>query len=415
MAIVTNVTDSVEPVLNQWYTDSYEDLTFRDHPLLGMSNKQEGGGKVMAVPLKYGQNGGRSADFLKAQANQTDASNLEFLVYPGIDYSVATVKNTDIELSSSDRGAVVKLLTDRGETASRNLGDSVERDLFGSGFGTLGQILNPGGISGSTITLTTIQQATNFYPNQKVVLAATENNAALRNAGATLLVQSVDMDSKVVTFTTGVVATIAAAAVGDFVFQEGDKTNATAIKLTGLSGWIPSTAPSVSENFFSRDRSVAPTLLAGWRVDGTKLKLTEAINRAVTRIGTLSGSRPDVVFMSPSNMERFMNLLDAKAVFSNVQGKGITLGFEGIRWNSAKGMLTVMQSPFCPDDHVFVLTSSSLTLYAPGNKLMKQANKNGKFVDVYNADSSEIRMRSLGFNTCDAPGYNANITVTPPS
>jgi len=122
-----------------------------------------------------------------------------------------------------------------------------------------------------------------------------------------------------------------------------------------------------------------------------------------------------VVFMSPSNMERFMNLLDSKAVFSNVQGKGITLGFEGIRWNSAKGMLTVMQSPFCPDDHVFVLTSSSLTLYAPGNKLMKQANKNGKFVDVYNADSSEIRMRSLGFNTCDAPGYNANISVTPPS
>src|SRR6185295_2798360 len=129
MAIVTNVTDSVEPVLNQWYTDSYEDLTFRDHPLLGMENKQEGGGKVMAVPLKYGQNGGRSADFLKAQANQADASNLEFLVYPGVDYSIATVKNTDIELSSSDRGAVVKLLTDRSETCQRNLGDALERDL----------------------------------------------------------------------------------------------------------------------------------------------------------------------------------------------------------------------------------------------------------------------------------------------
>src|SRR6185295_18080160 len=345
-----------------------------------------------------GQNGGRSADFLKAQANQADASNLEFLVYPGVDYSIATVKNTDIELSSSDRGAVVKLLTDRSETCQRNLGDALERDLFGSGYGTLGQILNPGGITGSTITLTTIQQATNFYPNQRVVLAQTEAGAALRNAGATLLVLSVDMDSKVVTFTTGVVA-----------------TNAAAVKITGLAGWIPSTAPSAAENFFSRDRSVAPTLLAGWRVDGTKLKLTEAINRAVTRIGTLSGSRPDVVFLSPSNMERFMNLLDAKAIFSNVQGKGITLGFEGIRWNSAKGMLTVMQSPFCPNDKVFVLTSSSLTLYSPGNKIMKQANKNGKFVDVYNADASEIRQRTLGFNTCDAPGYNSSVAVTPPS
>jgi hypothetical protein len=415
MSVVTNVTDSVEPILKQWWTDSYEDLTYRDHPLLGMMNKEEGGGKVIAVPLKYGQNAGRSASFAQAQTNEADASNITFLVYPGVDYSLASVANTDIELSSSDRGAVVKLITDRTETASRNLGDALERDLFGSGYGTLGQILNPGGISGSTITLTTVQQATNFYPNQKVVLAAAENSAALRNAGASLVVQSVDLDLKVVTFTAGVVATIAAAAVGDYIFQQGDKTSATAVKVTGLAGWIPSTAPSSGENFFGKDRSVAPTQLAGWRVDGTKLKLTEAINRAVTRVGTLSGSKPNLVMMSPANMERFTNLLDAKAVYTNVQGKGITLGYDGIKWMSGKGMLTVMQSPFCPDDKVYVLTTSSWTLMSPGNQIMKQANRNGKFVDVYNADSVEIRMRTLGFCVCDAPGYNAVITVLPPT
>lgn len=415
MAIVTNVTDSVEPILKQWWIESVEDLTYRDHPLLGMINKQEGGGKVIAVPLKYGQNGGRSASFIKAQANETDALNIEFLVNPGIDYSLATIANSDIELSSSDKGAVVKLITDRTETVSRNLGDSLERDLFGSGYGTLGQILSPGGISGSTVTLTTVQQATNFYQNQKVVLAATEAAAALRNAGVTLLVLSVDLDLKVVTFTTGVVATIAAAAVGDFIFQEGDKTNATTIKVVGLAGWIPSTAPAAAENFFGKDRSVAPTQLAGWRVDGTKLKLTEAINRAVTRVGTLSGSRPNIVFMSPSNMERFTNLLDSKAVYTNVMGKGITLGYDGIKWMSGKGMLTVMQSPFCPDDKVYVITTSSWTLMAPGNQIMKQANRNGKFVDVNNADSVEIRMRTLGFCVCDAPGFNAVVSVTPPS
>lgn len=415
MAIVTNVTDSVEPLLKQWWSNSYEDLTYRDHPLTGLVKKEEGGGEVMVVPLKYGQNAGRSANFLKAQANEVDASNLKFLVYPGIDYSLASVPNPDIELASSDRGAVVKLITDRTETASRNLSDSLERDLFGSGYGTLGQILNPGGISGSTVTLTTTQQATNFYPNQKVVLASAENAGALRNAGTTITVLSVDLDTKVVTFTTGVVATIAAAAVGDFIFQEGDKTDATRIKLTGLAGWLPSVAPTGGDSFYGRDRSVAPTQLAGWRVDGTKLKLTEAINRAVTRIGTFSGSKPDVVFMSPGNMERFTNLLDSKAQYVNVQGKGITLGYDGIKWMSGKGMLTVMQSPFCPDDKVYVLTSSSWTLASPGNQIMKQANRNGKFVDTYNADSVEIRMRTLGFFFCDAPGYNATISVTAPT
>lgn len=413
MSIITNVTDSVEPILKQWWNNSYEDLTYRDHPLLGMVKKEEGGGEVIAVAMKYGQNAGRSADFPTAQANEVDASRLKFLVYPGVDYSLASVKNTDIELSSSDRGAVVKLITDATETATRNLGDSLERDLFGTGYGTLGQILNPGGISGSTITLTTQQQALNFYPNQKVVLAATEANAALRNAGATLIVANVDFDLKIVTFTTGVVATIAAAAVGDFVFQQGDKTNATAIKLTGLAGWLPSVAPTPGENFFGKDRSVSPTLLAGWRVDGTKLKLTEALNRAVTRVGTMAGSRPDVAFMSPNTMEKFANLLDAKAAYVDVQGKGITLNYSGIKWLSPKGLITVMQSPFCQDDRFYVLSSNSWTLFSPGNQIMKQANRNGKFVDVYNADSVEIRQRTLGFFTCDAPAFNACVNITP--
>lgn len=416
MAIVQNITDSVEPLFKQWWSDSYEDLTYRDHPFLGSVKKEEGGGEVVVVPLKYGQNAGRSASFAKAQANEVDASNLKFLVYPGMDYSLGSVANTDIELASSDRGAVVRLITDRLETVTRNLGDALERDMFGSGYGTLGQIATAG-ISGSTITLTSSQQATNFYPNQKLVLAATEAAAALRNAGATVTVSSVDDDAKTVLCTAGIVASIAAAAAGDFIFQEGDKqtASATTIKITGLSGWLPSTAPTGGDSFFSRDRSVAPTKLAGWRVDGTKLKLTEAINRACTRIGTFSGSKPDIVFLSPANMERFTNLLDSKAVYVNTAGKGITLGYDGIKWMSGKGMLTVMQSPFCPDDKVYVLTSSSWTLRAPGNQIMKQANRNGKFVDAYNADSVEIRQRTLGFFTCDAPGYNATISVTIPT
>lgn len=412
---INNVTASVEPILKQWAMESMEDLSFRDRPFLGMVPKTEGGGSVITVPVKYGQNAGRSANFLKAQTNSSDASRIKFLVSPGIDYSVMSVQNTDIELASSDRGAVVSLLVDALETAQNNLADAAERDLFGVGYGTLGQILNPGGISAAVATLTTVQQATNFYPLQKVVLAASEAAASLRNSGTTLTVLSVDLDLKTVTFTAGIVATVAAAVVGDFFFQEGDKVTATIPKISGLSGWIPSTAPTGGDAWFSIDRSVMPTQLAGWRVNGVGLLLTEAINRAVTRIGTLAGSKPDIVFMSPGNMEKFTNLLDTKAQYVNIQGKGITLGYSGIKWMSGKGMLSIMQSPFCPDDRIYVISSNSWELKAPGNKFMKQANREGKYVDVYNSDAVEIRQRSLGFFVCNAPGYNASISVTPPS
>lgn len=406
---VTNITASVEPILNQWRADAYEDLTYRDHPLTGMVDKQLAGGKTVQVSLKYGQNAGRSASFAKAQANEADVSNIEFTVYPGIDYALSSVPNPEIELSANDRGAVVRLLTDRGESNHRNLSDSVERDLFGSGYGTLGRIAT-GGISSATMTCETSQQVVNFYKNQKVNFASSEAASSMRTSGTALTVLSTDIDAKTVTFTAGIVATLSDVVAGDYAFQEGDKTNATRIKLTGLAGWIPSTAPSPSESFFGVDRSSAATQLAGWRVDGSALKITEALNRAVARIGTFAGSKVDAIYMSPNMMVKFMDLLSTRDVYVDVQGKGITLSYSGIKWMSARGPITVFTSPFCPDDKIYVLSLNSFHLGAPRNKLIQTANKNGNFVDVYNADAVEIRDRALGFFWCDAPGFNAVIT-----
>lgn len=405
---VTNITASVEPILNAWRSDSYEDLTFRDHPLTGMAQKELAGGRTVNVSLKYGQNGGRSANFDKAQSNAVDVSNIEFIVSPGIDYATSKIPNPEIELSANDRGAVVRLLTDRGESNHRNLSDSLERDLFGSGYGTLGRIA---AIAGAVMTLETSQQVVNFYKNQKVNFAASEAAAAMRTAGTALTVLSADIDAKTVTFTAGIVATLSDVIVGDYAFQEGDKTNATRVKLTGLAGWIPAVAPVGGESFYGVDRSVAPQALAGWRIDGSALKITEAINRAVARIGTFAGSRVDAIMMSPGMMVKFTDLLSTRDMNVDVQGKGITLSYSGIKWmGGGRGPINVYTSPFCPDDKIYVLSLSSWHLGAPRNKIIQTANKNGSFVDVYNADSVEIRDRTLGFFWCDAPGYNAVIT-----
>ena len=50
-------------------------------------------------------------------------------------------------------------------------------------------------------------------------------------------------------------------------------------------------------------------------------------------------------------------------------------------------------------------------LYSPGNEPIKTANRN-KFVDVYNADSVELRFRYLCYFGCSAPGFNAVVQLS---
>ena len=254
---IFNVTDSVEPILKQFYSSVYEDLAYRDHALMGLVSKEHGSGEVVKQAMKYGNTAARGAAFSTAQANSSDSARVAFLITSAASYAVQQVsKNTDIELASDDAGSIVRLLTDAMEGAMRGVSDDLERDLFGDGFGTLAYIVSNTGTYVSHHRRFGHRGRTRSRPStstlNQVLLFRRLRITARRSTPGTALVTAVDRDAGTVTVT----------AVGGWtptntnaLFNQADKpASATPQKIAGLAAWLPLTAPT-NTAFFGVDRS----------------------------------------------------------------------------------------------------------------------------------------------------------------
>jgi hypothetical protein len=404
--MIADIVANVEPIYKQWYASSYENMFYRDRPAMGMIAKERAGGEQVKQPIKVSQGPGQSATFTNAQGNVGLAVRRPFLGDWGLDYSVARVSNTLIELSQDNKGAIVKALADETETAVDALAQRFEHDMFRSGYGDCGVIST---VATTLITLTLRADAQNFFPGQVLVASTAVNTGVLLNAGATALVSSVDRDAGTVTSATNWATQIAAIAATNVLFQQGDRTSAATpspLKVVGFAGWLPLTAPVGGDSFFGVDRSLDPVSLAGVRVDGRGKAISQAIYDLCVRIGENGGS-PDTCFISFDSFGKLAVELDNRAIYDNIQGAGITISYEAITVAGPKGRVRVFPSTYCPMDRTFVLTKRDWTIYCGGGaNPMYPSLKGVSLLDVSNADSTEVRHKTLAQLMCAAPGHS---------
>lgn len=399
--------------LRTFYLDSYDDLAFRDHPMMGICEKKEEYGNVVSVSMAYAYTAGRGGTFSTAQANESDVARVSFLVTPSRTYGLETVQNTDIELSKSKRGAVVNLFQDAIEKSMRGCGDDVETLLFGDGSGTLGTIstnTNPSGVI-YVLTLTNPQDAYKFFVNQILVSKATAFAASL------------DTGSAIVTAADPIAGTVTvngqaswAPTNGHVLGYQGTMAASTAQQtFVGLAGWIPDdlNRPGTTDSFFGVNRSAAPVLLAGQYKNATALNVQQAISAVLYSLGNISGAKPDTVMMNFSNYEKYQTLVDTKGRNVQAKGDGITTLYDGLKMQGPKGVVTVIPATFCDSAHIYTLDSSTWKLGAPDGEIIKPATKNGEPVELSTSDANEVRFRALGFFYCTAPGYNGVSRVAP--
>lgn len=396
--------------LRTFFEDSYEDLAFRDHPLMGVCSKYEQYGDSVKVPMKYAYGAGRSGTFATAQTNISDVARIAFLVTPSHGYGIGRVPVDDIRLTSNKKGGVVSMLTDGLESAARMASDDLEMLLFSDGAGTLATISSSGG--SFTLVLTNPNDAYKFEVNQVFVTKASAFAASLDTGSFT--VTNVDPLSSTahitVTANGGWTPTN-----GHVIGRQGTMAASTSFQtFVGLTGWIPpfGSRPSPAENFFGVDRSVASVLLAGHYADCRQLNVKQSILKIAYSIANVSGAKPDVAFVSNSNMEKLETLVDAQALNLQTKGDGITVYYESIKVRGPKGPISVIGSPFCPSDKIWVLDSSTWRLGAPG-PIIQSSLLNGEFFDMPTASSVEFRQEALGFFYTVAPGYNGVALVTP--
>jgi len=254
--------------------------------------------------------------------------------------------------------------------------------------------------------LADIEEVVYYEVGMEIVFAATEAGA-LRGSGVSVAVVGVNRDTGVVSFAAGGIAALTGVIAGDFMFVDGDQ----GLKITGLDGWLPETAPTAGDSHFGVDRSADASRLAGVRVDGSALPIEEALIKGAAR-GNREGGRMDVCWISYGKFEDLEKALGSKVQYMVSQAFGrADIGFEGIAIKSNKGTINVIADPFCPGDVAYMLTMKTWKLYSlkkairildlDGNRLLRESD----------ADAVELRIGGYSQLGCNAPGYNVRIKL----
>ena len=386
-----------------------ENLVYKNNPFLALVPKfTEFGGRNYPQPVIYGNSQGRSALFANAQANQTAAQVTQFLLTRATDYSIATLDNQTMLASKTDKMAFLEAAKLVVDGAIQVITNSLAASLFRTGTGSIGQI-NASGLSTGIITLMNAGDVVNFELNQTLNCSngTTDGNAVRAAKGYVI---AIDRTAGTVTVASsalgGTAATPSAWAASEYLCVDGD-LNA---KIKGLGAWLPTTAPT-STTFFGVDRSVDVVRLGGVRYDGSGQDIPEALIDASMLVAR-EGGTPDHCLVSFASYAALEKALGAKVQYVDLNGPA-GVSFKGIRIHGANTEIKVVPDRSCPAKTAFLVQMDTWKLRSLGDAPQILRYGDGlEMLRVYNADSSELRCAYYAQLACNAPGWNANVSLS---
>jgi hypothetical protein len=427
MAVFANASNQVA-ALKELYPpdgDYMQDLVYKKNPFLALVPKNESpsgmAGKYLPVPLIYGTPQGRSATFATAQTNQTAPALASFFVYRVSNYQLVTITNELLEATKDDAGAFIDEAKLNMDTGFRNISNDLALDLFGSGNGVRGQLAS---ISTGVIQLAVIGNVVNFEVGMALVSFSISGSTYTQSTGASVgYVIAVNRSAGTVT-----VSATAGGAAGTptnwstsfpNLAVQGDVTfglianQQSFLKVTGLAGWLPFTAPSSGENFWGVDRSADVTRMAGVRFDGTSESIEEALIDASSLVAR-EGGQPDMCFMSFTSYAALEKSLGSKVQYVSVEHDQADIAFAGIRIHAPYGPITVVPDRSCPPFTAYLLQMDTWKMRSLGKvpHILTYGLEGLDGLRVGNADALEIRIGYYGNLTCVAPGWNCVVTLS---
>ena len=193
----------------------------------------------------------------------------------------------------------------------------------------------------------------------------------------------------------------------DFLLVQGD-VNA---KVKGLAAWLPDAAPTTGDNFFGVDRSQDVTRLAGIRYDGSAQSIEESLIDSSSLLAR-EGGKPDVCITNFASYAALEKSLGSKVQYVDMKGPA-DIAFRGIMINGANSMIKVFPDRNCPALKAYLLQMNTWTLNSLGDAPQILRYGDGlEMLRVSNADAGEVRIGYYSQVSTNAPGYNANVTLS---
>jgi len=399
-------------VLKQQYTQKKVNLlTYPRNPFYAMVPKRTdfvGANKVVAIRNAVGQ--GRGANFTVGLANVNFSIFNKFTVTRVKDYAFAQVTTEAIRASKNDAGSLLDALKAEIDGAIYNNMRSLAISLYRNSGGARGTISSTSTVASPTITLTNPADITGFEVGMVLNLSATDGTSGSKRAG-TVTVTALDRQLGTITCSGNWTAGIAAAAVGDFIFQNGD-FEAVKTLPSGLAAWIPAVAPTGGDNFFGLDRSSDPTRLAGVRYTANSGGPIEETLIETAALLVREGSMPDKCFMNPLDYSVLVRALGTKVIYDRSKSfDEPDIGFKTVQLMGPAGPIDVIPDLNCPKGTAYMLQMDTwcLETLGPGPAIIEEDGQ--RLLRDATTDSYIARIGYYGNLTCVAPGWNAYVQL----
>jgi hypothetical protein len=436
----SNATTNVATLKELYSDDSWvlKDLVFNRNPGLALIDKDETemglAGKYFPIPVMSDTGAGRSANFGNAQTYQTAPQTQEFNVTRVQNYSLATLTGDFLRASAQNIGAFMPGAELNVKSAFQSIGNDLAHDLFldGSGQrGTYGLNSGSGSISSGVITLDAVSMSLQFGVGMALVSYSVSGQTPTQSTSLALgYVIAVDTSAGTVTVSAtqgGAAGTPTnwstsfpyLAQVGDVNFISNGLSSANMLKIAGFGAWIPSTAPSGSDNFFGVNRSVSPTKLAGLRFSGSNESIQDALIDSVNQLaanGSEAGD-PDFIFINPTSYQVLVKQLTSQGVYQMIKAKindEVNISFKALVLPTANGEIAIIQDRNCPAQTAYIITLKTWKLRTLG-KCPQFLTYPGFYdqlgVPLLSADGIQLQIGYYGNLTCNAPGANAVVTL----
>lgn len=434
----SNSQDNLQ-VLKQLYSDDswvMKDLVFNKNRFLSMVDKDETemglGGLNFPIPVLYDVGGGGSANLGTAQTYQTAPATASFLLTTVNVYRVGSIQNQFLRASAQNIGAFMPAAKMNVKSLYMGAANDIAYQMFADGSGTRGTYgLGSGSITSGVITLDNLGQVYQFSVNMALNSFSVSGATATQSTGGAIgYVIAVDTGAGTIT----VSATLQGAAgtptnwstsfpylgrAGDTLFSSNGLLSANMLCIAGLGAWIPSTAPASNDSFFTQNRSVSPTKLAGLRFAGQTESIQDCLIDATNQLAAQSSEAgdPDVIFINPVSYQTLVKNLTGQGQYQMIRAKineEVEISFKALVLPTANGEISIIQDRNCPAATSYILTMKTWKLRSLG-KIPQFLTFPG-FYDMLGfpipgQDAVEIRVGGYLNLSCNAPGANAVVAL----
>lgn len=397
---------AIDAALKVIYQKGLPYLLYKKSPFFAWLPKTTNfGGKRKEVTVAY-SGGVAYSTFANSKANATEVPLASFDVTRKKIYAHGFLDGEAMEAAANDDGALIRTVQHGITGAMKGFERQSEHALFHSGGGARGQIAT-GGISGATITLTDRKDCRWFFKNQIIQLSADDGVTASAGVrSGTLTVSKINRKDGIITFTGNVTSGIAAAAAGDYVFQQGDYQNVP----NSIFSWVPDTEAKAATTFLGQDRSFDTAALAGVRLDATGLTTEAAIIEADAEADA-QGASVDVCWVSSARFAEMAKNVQSKTYFHDTLKVSPTLSIQGLAFHGGKsGKIMIMKEPAMPDDKALMTTRDCWELSSTKNGWPHFSKEDGlKLARVHDSDQVEFVLKAYGNLLCHRPLDNVLI------